>query len=242
MTPPKPFGTLAPTISSPILPRLEGVLCGNHISVRARLRTEPYGCCDRTRCAPLGPTIEPNEAEDMKIKTAVLMLAIASMICGCGTVGARHTPQTGAASGAKISSYRILEVRPFTTAEELADFGEHVAKIREVLLQYLPAENLFQEVSPEDKTVESNGVLVLDAKLTRAKSVTRTARVMLGIMAGRSGVETEVTLTDKSSGTQVAKEMILVQSALSAGVFSGTDRETINHMAREIINFLKGLR
>jgi len=176
----------------------------------------------------------------MKISTTVVILFAVAM-SGCATVGTRHTPQ-GVASGVKISSYPILEVRPFTTAEGLDDFAEHVAKMREVLLQYLPAENLFEEISPHEKAGESRDVLVLDAKLTNAKSVSRTATVMLGIMAGRSGVETEVTLTAKSNGNKVAKDLILVQSDLSAGVFSGTDRETINHMAREIINFLKKLQ
>lgn len=176
----------------------------------------------------------------MKITTTVLLLFTVA-VSGCATVGARHTP-LGVASGAKISSYQKMEVRSFTTGEGLEYFREHVGRIREVLLQYLPAENLFQEVSPEEKAGESSGVLVLDAKLTRAKSVSRTARVMLGIMAGRSGVEMEVTLTDKSNGKQLIKELILVQSDLTAGVFSGTDRETINHMAREIINFLRNVK
>jgi hypothetical protein len=176
----------------------------------------------------------------MKIYPTILIL-FAVVMSGCAAVGARHTPQD-VALGVKISSYPILEVRPFTTAEGLDAFAEHVAKMREVLLQYLPAENLFQEISPQERAGDPGGTLVLDVNLTRAKSVSRTARVMLGIMAGRSGVETEVTLTDKSTGDQVAKDLILVQSDLSAGVFSGTDRETINHMAREVINFLKTLR
>jgi hypothetical protein len=175
----------------------------------------------------------------MKITIAVLF--VVALMSGCATVGARHTPQHRAESEMKISSFQRLEVRPFTTVEGLEAFGDHVVRMREVLLQYLPAENLFREVSPEDKSVESDRVLVLDAKLTRAKSVSRSARVMLGIMAGRSGIEMEVIITDKSSGTQVAKETILVQSDLTAGVFSGTDRETTNKMALEMINFLKGL-
>ncbi len=176
----------------------------------------------------------------MKIFHTVLIIFAIAM-SGCATVGTRHTPQD-VAPGVKISSYPIIEVRPFTTTEGLDDFAEHVAKMREVLLQYLPAENLFGEISPHEKAGESRGVLVLEVKLIRAKSVSRTARVFLGIMAGRSGVETEVTLTDKSNGNQIAKDMILVQSNLSAGVFSGTDRETINHMARGIIDFLKKLQ
>jgi hypothetical protein len=160
----------------------------------------------------------------------------------CGTVGVRHTPQEiGTENVAKRSSYRKLEVRPFTTAEGLEGFGEHVVKIRAVLLEYLPAEHLFQEISSDDNPKEIDNVIVLNARVTKAKSVSRTSRVMLGIMAGRSGLETEVTLTDKSTGQQVAKGLILVQSKLSAGVFSGTDRETINHTAREIINFIKKL-
>jgi hypothetical protein len=117
-----------------------------------------------------------------------------------------------------------------------------MVKTRGVLLEYLPAEQLFREISAEEKPGPSTGVLALDVKLLRAKSVSRTERVMLGIMAGRSGIETEVTLTDTSTGSIVGREVILVQSALGAGVFSGTDRETINHTAREIINYLKRLR
>jgi hypothetical protein len=66
--------------------------------------------------------------------------------------------------------------------------------------------------------------------------------VVLGILAGRAGMETEVTVTDKATGQQLAKEVILVQSRLGMGVAAGTDRETINHMAREIIKFLQTRR
>jgi hypothetical protein len=177
----------------------------------------------------------------MQSKTAVLMLAIASMSCGCATDETQPTPATRPVNVVNIvRSYRILEVRPFTTAEGLAEFKAHVAKMREVLLQDLPAENLFHEVSPEATTAERYGVLVLDARLTRPQSESWIARVMPDVLARGSALKTEVTLTDKTSGTRLAKETILVQSDLGAGVVSGKDRETINHVAREIISFLKG--
>jgi hypothetical protein len=177
----------------------------------------------------------------MKSKPAFLLLTIILMISGCTTV-AQHTPLTGAAGGVKLGVYRILVVRPFTTAEGLAAFEEHVEKIRQALLLFLMGETMFQEVSPEDAPAEAADVLVLDAKLTRAKSVSSFARAMFGILPGRAGAETEVTLTDRASGMQVAKEMIVVQSDLRGGVYSGTDRDIINAMAHEIVNFLKGLR
>ena len=179
----------------------------------------------------------------MRAWAPIALVLLVAGITGCSGVGVRHTPQEGAtAAEAKTSAFQLLEVRPFTTAEGLADFQEHMVKIRAVLLEYLPAEQLFREIVAEERPGAPAGVLVLDVKLLRAKSVSRPERVMLGIMAGRSGIETEVTLTDKATGTVVGREVILVQSKLSAGVFSGTDRETINHTAREIINYLKRLR
>lgn len=172
---------------------------------------------------------------------ASLMLVMAMTSCSTA-VGTRHAPQVTGGPGAKLSAYRMLEVRPFTTADGLAEFQGHVAKMRSALLEALPAERLFPQVSAEQTPGAASGVLGLDARLLRAKSVSRSERVMWGMMAGRSGIEMEVTLTDKSSGKEMARDVILVQTSLSAGAFSGTDRETIDQMAREIISFLKQLR
>jgi len=171
----------------------------------------------------------------------VVLLGCAVAAAGCAPVGARHTNQ-GPVPGAKLGAYAALEVRPFTAAAGLEAFREHMDMVRQVFLQYLPEEQLFQRISPVEVTEWSTGVLILEATLTKAKSVSRGARVALGIMAGRAGLETEVAVTDKATGQPLAKEVILVQSRLAMGVAAGTDRETINRMAREIITFLQARR
>jgi hypothetical protein len=177
----------------------------------------------------------------MKRVLVAVLLCCAGAAAGCAPVGARHTDQSSAV-GAKLSAYPALDVRPFTTAAGLEAYRDNMDMVRQVFLQYVPEENLFQRISPVEVAEWSNGVLVLDATLTRAKSVSRGERVVLGILAGRAGMETEVTVTDKATGQQLAKEVILVQSRLGMGVAAGTDRETVNHMAREIIKFLQTRR
>lgn len=167
-------------------------------------------------------------------------LLLSLLLAGCATTGSLQRKEDVA--DFSIKSYPNAEIREFKTSEGLENYQGYSSKVGHVLMQYLPLERIFNKVSYYDDTSDSEGVLVIEATLLRLKSVSRGARLMLGIMAGRSGIEMEVVLRDKATGKVLSKNVILVQSSLSLGAFSATDRETINHMAREIIVYLNNLK
>ena len=175
----------------------------------------------------------------------VLLVAATVTIAGCGSgKETTHTasPTAGVPTTIHTGSYSTIEINRFTTAEGLEKFQGFSDMVHDAVLQRLPGQRIFDKINIYDSTAAAEGTVILEAKVLRVKSVSRGKRFLLGVAAGRAGLEMEVSLRDKASGKVLTSNVILVKGSLVGGAFGAANQETIAQMTREILSYLRNTR
>ena len=173
----------------------------------------------------------------------VLLVAVMFTLAGCG--GGREVSTAPALTGVptmtSTTAYTTVEINRFTTLEGLGKYQGFADMVHDALLQRLPGEGLYAKVTNHDPAA-SGEALIIEGKVTRVKSVSKAKRFALGMMAGRAGLEMQISLKDKASGKVLASNVILVKGSITGGMFSSSNRQTINMMTKEMISYLRSTK
>jgi hypothetical protein len=166
------------------------------------------------------------------VKHGVIFMFILFLLGGCASRGAikETTPMT-----LKLSTYKTML---FSVSSQVSESSEEMVQLESVTIAKLRGKGLFDKVISGSSSLDAKADLRLNAKITQLKRVTSGARVMVGAMAGRAGIDVEVELFDlkesKSIGTFIA------QGRSSGGtVFAGTTPQAVERAAEQIVEFIQ---
>ena len=165
-------------------------------------------------------------------KHGVIFIFILFLLEGCASKGAvtATTPMI-----LKLSTYKTML---FNTSSQVSGSSEEMVQLESMTIAKLREKGLFDKVISGSSSPDAQADLRLDAKIIQLKRVSSGARVMVGAMAGRAGIDVEVELFDlkesKSIGTFVA------QGRSSGGtVFAGTTPQAVERAAEQIVEFIQ---
>jgi len=165
-------------------------------------------------------------------KRGVIFMFILFLLGGCASKGAvtATTPMT-----LKLSTYKTML---FNTSSQVVASSEEIVQLESMTIAKLREKGLFDKVISGSSSPDAQADLRLNAKIIQLKRVSSGARVMVGAMAGRAGIDVEVELFDlkesKSIGTFIA------QGRSSGGtVFAGTTPQAVERAAEQIVEFIQ---
>ena len=166
------------------------------------------------------------------VKHGVIFIFILIFLDGCASRGAikETTPMT-----LKLSIYKTML---FNISSQVAGSSEEIVQLETVTIAKLREKGLFDKVISGSSSPNAQADLRLNAKIVQLKRVSPGARVMVGAMAGRAGIDVEVELVDlkesKTIGTFIA------QGRSSGGtVFARTTPQAVERAAEQIVEFIR---
>ncbi len=166
------------------------------------------------------------------VKHGVIFVLIIILLQGCASRGAikETTPMT-----LKLSTYKTMLLN---ISSQVPGTSEEIAQLETVTITKLREKGLFGKVIPGSSSPDAPADLRLNAKIIQLKRVSPGARVMVGAMAGRAGIDVEGELFDlkesKNIGTFVA------QGRSSGGTaFAGTTPQAVERAAEQIVEFIQ---
>jgi hypothetical protein len=166
------------------------------------------------------------------VKHGVIFIFILIFLDGCASRGAikETTPMA-----LKLSTYKTML---FNISSQVPGSSEEIVQLETVTIAKLREKGLFDKVISGSSSPDAQANLRLNAKIIQLKRVSPGARVMVGAMAGRAGIDVEVELFDlkesKSIGTFIA------QGRSSGGtVFAGTTPQAVERAAEQIVEFIQ---
>jgi hypothetical protein len=166
------------------------------------------------------------------VKHGVIFIFISILLNGCASRGAikETTPMT-----LKLSTYKTML---FSVSSQVSGSSEEMVQLETLTIAKLREKRLFDKVISGSSSPDAQADLQLNARIIQLKRVSSGARVMVGAMAGRAGIDVEVELLDlkgsKSIGTFIA------QGRSSGGtVFAGTTPQAVERAVEQIVEFIQ---
>lgn len=166
------------------------------------------------------------------LSTPFRRLAVAALLAvpiGCASGGSVEVlmPVTG-----DLREYGTVELNACSAEESAEKFKP---RLEAAVLQALRARKLFRAYRQAGD--EGTSRLLLNLRIVAMHEVDRTARVMVGALAGRASLEVDVTLVEVSSARDLG--VLKVRGHSSGGtVFAGTTEDAIRIVADRIADFL----
>jgi len=166
------------------------------------------------------------------VKHVVIFVFILIFLEGCAS---RGTTTTTTPMTLKLSTYKTML---FNISSQVPESSEEITQLETMTIAKLREKRLFDKVISGSASPDAQTDLRLNAKIIQLKKVSPGARVMVGAMAGRAGIDVEVELFDlkesKSIGTFIA------QGRSSGGtVFAGTTPQAVERAAEQIVEFIQ---
>jgi hypothetical protein len=171
----------------------------------------------------------------------VFILTAIFMLFGC--VAKKELTTVKKPIESKLSSYNVFKMEPFIydssveiddqmKADQLKDMFQERVKYDIYNL------SLFERVIENEPVKKSDRVVMLKGRITYMKRLTKTARIMLGAMAGRAGVAVDIQLVDPTTKNVLGEANI--QGTSSGGsIFAGGTEEAFENAAQQIAEFIK---
>jgi len=143
----------------------------------------------------------------------------------------------------KLSSYNVFKMEPFIydSSVEIDDQmkADQLKGMFQERVKYgIYNLSLFERVIENEPVKSSDRVVMLKCRITYMKRLTKTARIMLGAMAGRAGVAVDIQLVDATTKNILGDANI--QGTSSGGsIFAGGTEEAFENAAKQITDFIK---
>jgi Domain of unknown function (DUF4410) len=166
------------------------------------------------------------------VQYGVIFLFVVIFLGGCASTGKISTtvPMT-----VKLSTYKTMLLN---ISSQIPESSEEMVQLESMTIAKLRDKGLFEKIIVGSSSPDAQADLRLKAKIVALKKVSSGARVMVGAMAGRAGIDVEVELFDlkesKILGTFIA------QGRSSGGtVFAGTTPQAIERAVEQIVEFIQ---
>ena len=172
---------------------------------------------------------------------SVFILTAVFLLFGC--VAQKKITSVKKPIESKLSSYNVLKMEPFiydssveiddqVKADQLKDMFQKRVKYDIYNL------SLFERVIENEPVKPSDRAVILKGRILYMKRLTKTARFMLGAMAGRAGVAVDIQLVDATTKNVLGEANI--QGTSSGGsIFAGGTEEAFENAAKQIADFIK---
>jgi hypothetical protein len=168
----------------------------------------------------------------MLVKYGVIFIFILILLGGCASTGtiSATTPIT-----VKLSTYKTMLLN---VSSQVPESSGEIVQLESMTIAKLREKGLFDKVIAGSSSPNARADLRLNAKIVKLKRVSSGARVMVGAMAGRAGIDVEVELFDlkesKTIGTFTA------QGRSSGGTaFAGTTPQAVGRAVEQIVEFIR---
>ena len=161
------------------------------------------------------------------MKKVSLFICFVLFFLGCATGAIRET----ASPLVRFSKYQSICV--IVSASD-PEWSWEASSLKGVLISKLDESKMFGNIT----TNASSADLQLNVFIVGVKRVSESARMMVGAMAGRAGINTEVKLYDVQSGDCIASFDAYGRSS-GGTAFAGTTGQAIEQVADQICNFLQ---
>ena len=178
----------------------------------------------------------------LNVKHAVVLSVSMSLLFISGCSATRHI-SVNAPLKSTLSKYQIMKIEPFfydSTVEIMDQAKADALKqmFQERVKYNIYTLNLFAKVVDKEPIQETERVVLLKGRITYMKRLTKTARIMLGAMAGRAGVAVHVQLEDGLSGESLGEADIEGKSS-GGTIFAGGTEQAFEEAANQIAEFVK---
>lgn len=178
---------------------------------------------------------------DLRKCRLVWLVAVIFLLAACAGQKALTTVKRPVTQ--KLSAYHTLRIEPFVyDASVEIDDPVKADQLKQMLQSRTKFKiynlTLFDKVLDTEPAGTDDDVVVLKGRITYMKRLTKTARIMLGAMAGRAGVSMDIQLVDPATGSVLGEAAI--QGTSSGGsVFAGGTEEAFENAAQQIAEFVK---
>lgn len=177
-----------------------------------------------------------------KRKKAIILCMSVAFIFSIGCTAKRHMT-VNVPLQSMLSNYQIMQIEPFyyDPGVEIDDQGKaDVLKrmFQERVKYNIYTLNLFEKVVDKEPVQTTGLVVRLKGRITYIKRLTKTARIMLGAMAGRAGVAVHIQLEDGISGAILGEADIEGKSS-GGTIFAGGTEQAFEEAASQIAEFIK---
>ena len=177
-----------------------------------------------------------------RIKQASVVLISISLFLTFGCTAKRNIV-VDAPLTSKLSNYQIMKIEPFyyDSSVEIEDQGkaDTLKKMFQERVKYnIYNLTLFEKVVDKEPVQLTDKVILLKGRITYMKRLTKTARIMLGAMAGRAGVAVNIHLVDAVTGDTLGEADIEGKSS-GGTIFAGGTEQAFEEAAEQIAEFIK---
>jgi len=162
----------------------------------------------------------------------------ALLVAGCVPGSSRLTVDESSAGG--IQGYRHLAISATSPTGDTPEAVDFLAQLEGAVRRDVGALDRFERVTTSRSIGGSNSSaakLELRILVTSSREVGDAARVWLGALAGRAGLDVGLELVDSASGRTLAAGTASGKSG--ANIFAGTTQEAVDSLAAEIARFVK---
>ena len=149
----------------------------------------------------------------------------------------------------KLSNYDCVKIDQFTYEQsfkeakiEDEDDQKKADALRDMFQErvryHIYALSLFEDVVETEPPANAGKTVVLKGEITYMKRVTKAARILGGVMAGRARVDVDVHLVDFQTGDEVGAASIKGTST-GGGIWAGGTEDAFENAAQLIADFIK---
>jgi len=166
------------------------------------------------------------------VKYGVISILILILFGGCASTGTIRvtTPMT-----VKLSTYKTMFL---DFSSQVPGSSEETVQLETMTIVKLQEKGLFDKLIAGSSSPDAQADLRLNAKIVRLKRVTSEARMWVGGMAGRAGIDVEVELFDLKESKTIGTFM--AQGRSSGGtVFAGTTPQAVERAVEQIVEFIQ---
>jgi hypothetical protein len=165
-------------------------------------------------------------------KYGLLFIFMVILLEGCASKG---TITATTPVGPKLSTYKTIL---FNTSSQVPGSSEEILQLESMTIAKLREKGLFDKIVSGASSPDAQADLRLNAKIIQLKRVSSGARVMVGAMAGRAGIDVEVELVDVKESRNIGT--FVAQGRSSGGsVFAGTTPQAVERAAEQIVEFIQ---
>ena len=161
-----------------------------------------------------------------------IVLVLAVLLNACASSG---TLQTSIPMTVKLTDYKTMLINVSAQTPESA---EEVAELEKMTIDKLREKNVFGNVVPGSTSPEAAVELRLSLKIVQLHKVSRSARLMMGGLAGQASIVIEAELLDVKAGKTVGGFKVEAQSS-GGTVFAGTTSQAIERAVEQIVGFVQ---
>jgi hypothetical protein len=135
----------------------------------------------------------------------------------------------------KLSTYKAMLLN---VSSQVSGTSGEIVQLEASTIAKLREKGLFDKVISGSSSPDARADLRVNAKIIQLKRVSPGARVMVGAMAGRAGVDVEVELYDLKENKSIGT--FTVQGRSSGGTaFAGTTPQAVERAAEQIVEFIQ---